>query len=174
MHEVCPERGWFRMVKIKCKSVFLGEGSFPSGFAIEASMIFSGRNCLPVHVIGMEHDLCCLHDDVIHVSVSHGQDPGVLKLDTVTQVCAVFSHILFIRMIQPDVLQMFLDPGLNRTPGLTNVDLTTFTGASCFQTKVILHGPKETCDLPRQKAYSFDVMFCYHPADAVEDRSRKG
>jgi len=47
-------------------------------------------------------------------------------------------------------------------PGLSNVDLTTFAGdtvnARCYQVKFILDGPKETGDLPRQKAYSFHVM----------------
>jgi len=30
--------------------------------------------------------------------------------------------------------------------------------AQCFQAEVILNGPKETSDLPRQEAYSFDVV----------------
>jgi hypothetical protein len=41
-----------------------------------------------------------------------------------------------------------LDPGLDGTLGLTNVDLTTFAGhavdASCFRVKVTLDGLKET------------------------------
>jgi hypothetical protein len=45
-------------------------------------------------------------------------------------------------MIQPDVLVVFLDPGLNGMPGLTNLDLTTFTrdavDASCFRLPIIL------------------------------------
>jgi len=39
----------------------------------------------------MELGLHCLPDDVFHDSGLHGQDPGVLKLDTVTQVYAVLS-----------------------------------------------------------------------------------
>jgi len=36
----------------------------------------------------MDFDLCCLPDDAFHASGFHGQDPGVLKLDTMTQVYA--------------------------------------------------------------------------------------
>jgi hypothetical protein len=61
-------------------------------------------------------------------------------------------------MIQPDVLVVLVDPGINGKPGLTDVD-TTFAwdavDASCFQARVILDGPKETGDLPRQKTDSF-------------------
>jgi hypothetical protein len=31
--------------------------------------------------------------------------------------------------------------------------------AKCFQAKVILHGPKETGDFPRQEAYGFDTVW---------------
>jgi len=112
----------------------------------------------PVHVITMDLNLYCLSDDAFHESSFCGHNPGVLKLDTVTQVSTVFSHSSCVRMIQPDVLVVLLHPGLSRTPGLTNVDLTTFAGnatdASCFQAKVILHGPKEAGDLPKWEANS--------------------
>jgi len=56
---------------------------------------------------------------------------------------------------------VLLDLGLNGIPGLTNVDLNTFMGdavnAKCFKARVILDRPKETCGLPKQEAYSFDV-----------------
>jgi hypothetical protein len=59
-------------------------------------------------------------------------------------------------MIQPNVPVESLNPGLNGTPRLTNVDFTTFAGdavdTSCFQYKVIHDRPKETCNLPRQEA----------------------
>jgi len=42
--------------------------------------------------MGMELDLYCFPDDAFHASKSHGQDPGVLKLDTVNQVNAVLGH----------------------------------------------------------------------------------
>jgi hypothetical protein len=45
-------------------------------------------------------------------------------------------------MIQHDMPEVLLDPGLCGTPSLTNTDLTTFAGnavdARCFQAKVIL------------------------------------
>jgi len=77
---------------VETKSHFFREGGLPSGFALAASMPCSGRNLLPVHIIGMELNLYCLPDDVFHVSSFHGQDPGILKLDTVAQVYAVLSH----------------------------------------------------------------------------------
>jgi hypothetical protein len=65
-------------------------------------------------------------------------------------------------MIQPDELVVLLHPGLIGVSSLSNIDLTTVTGdalkASCFQAMVICDGPKETGILPRQEAYSFDVM----------------
>jgi hypothetical protein len=65
-------------------------------------------------------------------------------------------------MILPGVAVALLDPGLNGTPGMTNVDLTTFAevavDASCSQIKVILDGPKKTGDRPRREAYSFYVV----------------
>jgi len=55
-------------------------------------MTYSGEAFSPfLHVIGMKLDLCCFPDDAFHVSGSHGHDPGVLKLDTVTQVSAVLK-----------------------------------------------------------------------------------
>jgi hypothetical protein len=47
---------------------------------------------LPVHVIEMELELCCFPNDAFHMSGSHGQNPGVLKLDMVTLVYAVLVH----------------------------------------------------------------------------------
>jgi hypothetical protein len=65
-------------------------------------------------------------------------------------------------MIQPDVSVVFLDLGLNETPGLTNADITMFAAdaldPSCFQAKVVLNGLKEISDLPRLETYSFGVM----------------
>jgi hypothetical protein len=40
----------------------------------------------------MEVNVCFLPDDVFHASGFHGQDPGVLKLNTVTQAIAVLGH----------------------------------------------------------------------------------
>jgi hypothetical protein len=76
------------IVEIKAKLLSCREGAFfvPSGFAVEASMTSSGRNLLPVYVIGMELSLCCYP-----CIRSHGQDP-VLKLDTVTQIYTVLGH----------------------------------------------------------------------------------
>jgi len=40
----------------------------------------------------MELNLYCLPDEVFHALSFLGHYPGVLKLDTVTQVCAVHNH----------------------------------------------------------------------------------
>jgi hypothetical protein len=60
---------------------------------------------------------------------------------------------------------MLLGSGLTGTPGLSNVDRTTF---------VILNGTKETDEIPRREACSFDVTSCWQPADVVEVWSDKG
>jgi hypothetical protein len=46
-------------------------------------------------------------------------------LDAVVQVDAVFGHGGFIWMLQMDVALVLLDPSLEGTAGLPNVDLTT-------------------------------------------------
>jgi len=81
------------MVKINVSHFNLerGPSSIPSGFAVETSMTCSRRD-LPCSLIRMELDFCCLPEVVFHASVSCGQDPGVLKLDTVTQIYAVLGH----------------------------------------------------------------------------------
>jgi hypothetical protein len=69
-------------------------------------------------------------------------------LDAVVQVDAVFSHGGFVWMLQTDVALVLLDPGLDRTASLPDVDLTTLTGHAVhtisLESQVILHRPKET------------------------------
>jgi len=56
---------------------------------------------------------------------------------------------------------VLLHLGLSGMPHLYNVDLPTLTGdainAYCFQAMVILDRLKESSDLPRQEANSFDA-----------------
>jgi hypothetical protein len=119
----------------------------------------SERETFPVRGIQMEP-----LDDVFHASGFRVQDPGVLKLVTVTQVNAVLGHDWCVKMIQPDVSEVLLDPGLSGTPGVTSVDLTTFATVAvntrCFQAKVIFDGPKEIGDLPSGEVGSFCVASC--------------
>jgi hypothetical protein len=60
---------------------------------------------------------------------------------------AVFSHCRFVWLGQTNVPVVFLDPGINRTASLPNVNLTTLTryavDARSFQSQVILHWPKK-------------------------------
>jgi hypothetical protein len=44
-----------------------------------------------------------LPDDAFNASGFRGQDPGVLKVDTVTHFSTVLGLGRFVRMIQPDV-----------------------------------------------------------------------
>jgi hypothetical protein len=66
-------------------------------------------------------------------------------------------------MMKPVVLVTLLDPGLNGVAGLSIADPYTFTNNAVytryFQANVILNGAKETGNLPRQEAYSFEVIF---------------
>jgi hypothetical protein len=71
-----------------------------------------------------------------------------MQPDVVTQACDVLRHSLFLQVIKPDVPVVFLDPGYNGIPGLSNVVLPTLAGdavhALYFQAKVIFDGLKET------------------------------
>jgi hypothetical protein len=49
-------------------------------------------------------------------------------LNVVAQVDAVFGHGRFVWMLQTNVALVLLDPGLDGTAGLTDVDLTTLAG----------------------------------------------
>jgi hypothetical protein len=70
---------------------------------------------------------------------------------------------------------MLLQPGVNQTASLPNVDLATFTGDAvyfwCPQSQVVLYQPKETRHLPGKQAYRLDVVPRQHPANAAEYRA---
>jgi hypothetical protein len=89
---------------------------------------------------------------------------------------AVFSYCRFVWMGQTNV-PVVLDPGINGTASLPNVNLTTFAGyavhAWSFQSQVIFHGPKEISNFPRRKAHRLDVPG-QHTADAIESHVDKG
>jgi hypothetical protein len=57
-------------------------------------------------------------------------------LVAVTQVNVVLCHCLYIRMVNSDTPMVLFDPDLDGMPGLSNVDLVTFTEdavyARCF------------------------------------------
>jgi hypothetical protein len=76
---------------------------------------------------------------------------------------------------------VLLDPGINGTASLPNVNLTTFARyavhAWSFQSQVIFHGPKKISNFPRLKAYRLDVMPGQHMANVIEgcvDKGKKG
>jgi hypothetical protein len=94
---------------------------------------------------------------------------------------AVFSYCRFVWMSQTNVSVVLLDPGINGTASLPNVNLTTFARyavhAWSFQSQVIFHGPKKISNFPRRKAYRLDVMPGQHMANAIEgcvDKRKKG
>jgi hypothetical protein len=69
-----------------------------------------------------------------------------LELGTTAQAYAVLW------LLQTNVLLVCLDPGFNGTSSLPSVNLTTFAGyavnAWSLESQVILHGLKETGNLP--------------------------
>jgi hypothetical protein len=69
---------------------------------------------------------------------------------------------------------MLLQPGVNRTACLPNVDLAAFTGDAvyswCPQSQVILNWLKETRYFPERQVYRLDVVPSQDPANAVEYR----
>jgi hypothetical protein len=73
---------------------------------------------------------------------------------------AVFSHCRFAWMSQTNVLVVLLDPGINGTASLSNVNFTTFARYAVhtwsFQSQVILLGPKKISNFPRRKASCVD------------------
>jgi hypothetical protein len=76
---------------------------------------------------------------------------------------------------------VLLDPGINGTACLPNLNLTTFAAyalhAWSFQSQVDLRGPKETSNYSRREAHRLDVVSGQHTADAIEsrvDRWKKG
>jgi hypothetical protein len=52
----------------------------------------------------MELDLYCLPEDAFQAPGSCGQDPDVLTVDMVTQVCVVLCYGRSVRILQPDML----------------------------------------------------------------------
>jgi hypothetical protein len=73
-----------------------------------------------------------------------------------------------------DMSLMLLQPGVNQTAHLPDVDLATFTGDAvyswCPQSQVVLDWPKETRYFPERQAYRLDVVPSQHPANVVEYR----
>jgi hypothetical protein len=65
-------------------------------------------------------------------------------------------------MSQTNVLVVLLDPGINGTASLPNVNLTTFARytvqAWSFQFQVILHRLKETSNFSQPEAHRLDVV----------------
>jgi hypothetical protein len=120
----------------------------------------------------MEFDLCCFPDDVMHASAYFGQDIGVLHLDVMTQVCAVFSHGSLIGIVETDMLVLLSDHGLNGTLGLSNVHYPKLAEnavyAWCFS------GPEEARQLPWREAHCLDVVFGQHPNNETEGGADKG
>jgi hypothetical protein len=90
----------------------------------------------------------------------------------------MFGYCRLVWMSQANVPVMLLDPGINGTASLPNVNLTTFTGyavhAWSFQYQVVFHGQKETSNISQRKAHRLDVVPGQHTAYAIESRVTKG
>jgi hypothetical protein len=65
----------------------------------------------------------------------------------------LFSAAVDVWLLQADVVLVLLDPGLDETSGLPDVDLTSLVGHSVrtrsLEFQVNLHTPKEAGDLLR-------------------------
>jgi hypothetical protein len=72
----------------------------------------------------MELSFNCFPDCVFHTPTFLSQVTGVVNLDVMTQIYAVFGH----GMMQPDVLVVLSLPGPNEMPGLSSADLPTLAG----------------------------------------------
>jgi hypothetical protein len=79
-------------------------------------------------------------------------------------------------MLQTHVAQVLLDPGLNGTASLTDVDLTTLTRhavhARSLESQVVLHRQKETGDLLQWYAHRLDAVLGQQPADENDDGNK--
>jgi hypothetical protein len=88
----------------------------------------------------------------------------------------MFNYFLLVRMRETNVPVVLLDPGINGTASLLNVNLTTFAGyalhAWCFQSIVVFHGPKETSNFLRRKANR--LVPGQHTANVIENLVEKG
>jgi hypothetical protein len=77
------------------------------------------------------------------VSGFGGEDGGVVRLDVAPQVDTVLRHGWLVRTFQTDMLLVLLQPSVNRTAHLPNVDLTALIGDAVYsrrlQSQVILH-----------------------------------
>jgi hypothetical protein len=56
------------------------------------SWLAETKTNLSVHIVGIELNLSGLPNDANHVSVVGGEDGGIVKLNAVSQVDAVFSY----------------------------------------------------------------------------------
>jgi hypothetical protein len=70
----------------------------------------------------MELSLIGLPNEAIHVLGLSGKDGGILKLNAVSQVNAVFSHGWLVWMFKADVPLMLLQPRDHGTACLPNVE----------------------------------------------------
>ena len=83
----------------------------------------------------------------------------------------LFCCLQFVRLPKPYVPVVLLYSGLYRLTTLSDVDLTTLTGYAVNpqspQSHVVLHRTKESGDLPRRQAITFNVVFGQHSAEAA-------
>jgi hypothetical protein len=65
-----------------------------------------------------------------------------------------------------------LQPGINRTGCLPDIELTAFTGEAvyfwCLQFQVVLGRPKEASYFPWREAHRLEVVPRQHPAHVIE------
>jgi hypothetical protein len=87
----------------------------------KVSPIFQAEAILPVHIIVVVLNLHHLTDDASHVSAFGGENAGVVELDVVPEFDAVLYHECFVWMFQPDLLTVFLQPGIDQMVSLASI-----------------------------------------------------
>jgi hypothetical protein len=76
----------------------------------------------------MELSLSGLPNSAIHVSGFSGEDGGIVRLDAVSPIGAVFSYSLLVWMFWSHMSLMLLKSGVHGMACLANVDPATLTG----------------------------------------------
>ena len=111
----------------------------------------------------MELQLHCLPDNLFHIARYSREDPGVYEFNDMVMVEHIFCHCQFVWTSNPYVPLVPFYSGLYRSDSLSDVHLTTLAGYAvnpCHpRFQVVLHRAKETGDLPRQQANTFNVVF---------------
>jgi hypothetical protein len=110
----------------------------------------------------MQLDLSGLTDHAVHVSECGGQDLGVLEFDAMSPADAKFGYCRFAGMSQANVPVVLLEPNINGTASLPNVNLTTFAKyAVCTSETSVNFNVTTRCYIPEDsKLQTSKRLYC--------------